>query len=1268
MPCRVIHNGNVYDKAEVENHLDELMSADTEANRNAAAHLQGSYDRLLAGGADPNDSEMQSLKKRIEDLSSPKNNEDAANVEKTQGRNGPEGSSGGQEDGSQGQKNDEKEKVAAGGAEPKEGSAPKPEDKNPIVGIRDSIVNEDRIHRGLKPLVKEFTRSWASNWNALKRNIANGFSPRQFIEEAAIRMGKGERVAFNDYDYATLLFDRLNIQNNIARVMDELTAKQGDETQPNFSSLGQQMAAQELINHYNQQLEQNDVIARNLKSETGRALSAIQMVTKMNGELVNWSRDIAAKYQGHVPESIKDYVAKIEKEYKEKNEQLRQHYEEQAKKYAEDAFKKAQKGQPAGKAKKSVKVAGKELADKIRALRPKASGNASAQLFGLPIAVYDTALVAIANAIEAGSSLVDAVQTALKDVNFNSDKDRAAFMAHLQNEEEPDRPEAVQSRLIEDIKSISKENDATNLSPESVMPLRDLMKSYIKQGVKSLDEVVNKTMDALKEFLPDTDERDIRDAFSGYGMNPDTVGGLKSQETRLKEQARAVSAYQDMLVRPVGETRAQEQKRLTKAGELFKKVQDYMREMGIEEVPPPTTEEGRKALALEQTKKRTQSIINGLNRQIAAGERKQRNGIESDDDLDILRAERKRLTGQLNDIEKSKLSPEDRIKQTEDVLNRQVANYERQIREGVDPMRPKEERPTTKQIDQIRKRKNELKQQVHDLRNDVNPKLTSQERALIKYNESLRNQIKNVSEKIANKEYGPPEDAPVEFKRDQMSLAMEARLKKLQSDFYSTKRAAELVNQKWIQRLMTLAASAKRSFVLSGISTFARLGSAVGWNTVFEPMEAVSGTLQYGASKIGFGRNINRIAERYGIPDAKTLGTVWAAEGKALAAIANPQTWKDFVSDAKNGYSELSLMYGHGNEGIPREARDTWMTINHGLEAFGRAHGAVKGVAKRMEFNRSYAIRKEALKRKGENVNNPVVQQAIGGMAYQDAMRSILMEDNWLSTKYQDAIHELQKGGFGANMMALTLQEMMPIVKIPTNLVLNAGRATLGTPLAGGAIAVRGLIDLISGGKSDYGISKLSPSEADALLRNLRKGNVGMALMAAGFFAPGMFGASHYYKKDTDQPDGMEEGDVKLFGLTIPKWLADNPYLVSMKIGASLRNAFDYYTDTKDEPWAQAAATAFVETATDAIKETPIIGTPAQIINVAEGRGTTSFWYNEVKSTVDPRIIQEAAEWTDNRDSWSNIISGDRIKRKPESTWEAIKTGIPAARETVGEK
>jgi hypothetical protein len=1253
--------------------------------------LQGSYDRLIAGGADPNDSEMQALKTRIDDLSSPKNSEDG-NVKTQQGGAGKEAD--GQESGQKGQqKTDEKGNVipepdqGAGEPPPAEPAPTSAESKSPIVGIRDSIVNADRVHKGLEPLLKEFTRHWQDNWNQIKANIRKGFSPRKFIEETAQRIAREDndklkgvrskhRTTFSDYDYATLLFDRLDISNNIAHahdVLEEAKAK-GD--------LGAETAAQQILENYNQQLIQNDTVGRRMKSESGRALSAIQMMTKMDGELVHWTRDLENLYHGTMPEVLKKFVDRIETEYKAKTEELRVHQEEQLKKAAEDAFKKGKeeglKERKASKPDKSVKAQGKDLADKIRALRDKLGTNKKdtlqSNIFGVPIAIADAALVTIANLVEGGAKLADAINEALKDIDFRSDKDKNAFIASLQNEEDPNSEQAKRAGYLENIESIAKENDATTLVPDAVKDVRKLMTSYVKDdSVKSLDELVKKTHEDLKEVMPDVTEKDLRDAFSGYGMKADTEGRVKSDLAKMKEQARKVSEYQELLKKPSGETLSQETKRLEKAAKLHEEVQGYMREMGIDETPPPTTTEGKKAVALDKSKARMKSIIKDLDKQILAGERKERNGVTPDAELTVLKAERARLSAQLTEISKARISPEQKIKRTEDALNRQILNYERQIREGVDPMKPREERPTSKQIEQLRQRKNALKKEVEGLHRDVDPKTDQQKRALDDYNEGLEKKIAELQAKLESGNLDK-ESPPVktDFSRDTKSLALEKSLKKLEGDFYAARKAGELINRSWLQKVMSLAATVKRAFVLSRLSTFGRLFSADVWsNAVFAPSETVAGAAGYLGTKVGFAKKLSQQADRYGAPlSLKDFKTVGKAELAAIKALGNAQTWKDFVSDAKNGYNELSLMYGDTHINVPPELRDHWQTIEHGLEAISRSHGAVKGISKRMEFARSYVIRKESARRKGADVDNPVVQASIGAMAYLDATRHVLMEDNLASKGYQKVINWLQeKGGVGGQFMALGMQELMPIVKIPTNMLLNSMRATLGTPLAGGMIVARGIAEVMSKGNSEWGISKMTPEQSDALLRNFRKGNVGMGLMLAGFFAPNAFGAAHYYQKGSDQPEGLEEGDVKFFGVKIPKWLADNPYLVTMKVGASLRSAFDYYTDEKDEGVMKAAAGSLMHTAAGAAEETPLIGSPAQLYQAATGYGGDYFWYNFVKSSLEPGILQEIAEDSDvHGDEWFDVIGGDRIKRKPANTWDAIKTGIPGLREQVEEK
>jgi hypothetical protein len=662
------YGNDIVDAAKELYPLEESAEAPVDNAKHIEA-LQGSYDRLIASGTDPNEPEMKSLKDKIDNLSSLKNQTDG-NVKNQQG--GPDQKESDAEEGSEkGQKTDEKGNVlnpesdqGAGTAEKVEGPAPASEEsKSPIVGIRDSIVNADRVHKGLEPLLKEFTRHWQDNWNQIKKNIRKGFSPRKFIEDTAQRIIKEDneggdrkskrRSTFSDYDYATLLFDRLDIQNNIARAQDvlkEVEGKEGEEAE------GQRTSAQQLLDTYNQQLIQNDTVGRRMKSESGRALSAIQMMTKMDGELVNWTRDLTNLYHGTMPEVLKGFVDRIENEYKAKTEELRQHYETQLHKAADDAFKKAK---DESKKTPSAKVNNpKGVANKLRAaaenIRKSNFGKADlpegTQKMGVSFDLNEAiakVLETVATALEKGKEfakeLKEALEKYLPEGHDANDFRSSVTKLLTENgvEEKFFDPEFKRNQLKEDIKSIAKENDATTIVPDVVKSVRQLMTSYVKDGsVNSLDELVKKTYEDLKETLPDVTEKDFRDTFSGYGAKAETEGKVKSDLAKLKEQARKVSQYQELLKKPVGETLSQEHKRLEKANKLHEEVQGYMREMGIEEQPPPTTTEGKKAVALDKAKARMKGIIESLDKQISAGERKERNDVTPDTELTVLRAER----------------------------------------------------------------------------------------------------------------------------------------------------------------------------------------------------------------------------------------------------------------------------------------------------------------------------------------------------------------------------------------------------------------------------------------------------------------------------------------------------------------------------------------------------------------------------------------------------------------------------------------------------
>ena len=102
----------------------------------------------------------------------------------------------------------------------------------------------------------------------------------------------------------------------------------------------------------------------------------------------------------------------------------------------------------------NLKSKGKELADKIRNLRPKKDGNAQATIFALPIAIYDTAIVTIANAVELSGDIAQAIQKGIDYIRTQvpdwQDKD-GKFSQHIIDASEGKKPRVTAQTTDEDV-------------------------------------------------------------------------------------------------------------------------------------------------------------------------------------------------------------------------------------------------------------------------------------------------------------------------------------------------------------------------------------------------------------------------------------------------------------------------------------------------------------------------------------------------------------------------------------------------------------------------------------------------------------------------------------------------------------------------------------------------------------------------------------------------------------------------------------------------
>lgn len=245
-------------------------------------------------------------------------------------------------------------------------------------------------------------------------------------------------------------------------------------------------------------------------------------------------------------------------------------------------------------------------------------------------------------------------------------------------------------------------------------------------------------------------------------------------------------------------------------------------------------------------------------------------------------------------------------------------------------------------------------------------------------------------------------------------------------------------------------------------------------------------------------------------------------------------------------------------------------------------------------------------------------------------------------------------GGKVAQAVGKTL---LPIVKIPTNIVAEAFQYATG--------AVTGSARLAAAMKR--GVDTLKPEEADLIMRELKKGSLGGAVMLLGFLAPQVIGG--YYQQGQKRRDSdVKPGGVRLYGANIPPMLLHNPAVEMLQVGATVRRVADSKLRKKDRS-AQGIPAGVMAAGLGLIQEVPFVNETTQISKVFNPNERTQFFGELARSRTEPQVMQWLAQQGDKRGAnmpeallpWK----GEVRARKPDNFKDEMKMGIPGLRKTV---
>lgn len=582
---------------------------------------------------------------------------------------------------------------------------------------------------------------------------------------------------------------------------------------------------------------------------------------------------------------------------------------------------------------------------------------------------------------------------------------------------------------------------------------------------------------------------------------------------------------------------------------------------------------------------------------VQGGEPPLRTGLQRDPMSDTVRQMQREVKQAMKEngvADKAARSPEDQWKTAMDAvktrLKNQIADLSKQLETG--EKTPKRKGLTyDEEATALRQQRDALKAQLAEI--EGKPGM-SYEQKLQSFKTRTENKITELEAKIAAGDTSrPPKRQPLEL--DEKGRELKAERERLKHTLDNMIRKEELKNRSAYEKGLDWFTKWRRAVILSGSGTLVKLTTAASTRMLITPLEEIIGA---GLGKIPGLSTIAAKAPREG-------GINIAAEAKAFRQAFEKQSYKDMLSMAKSGTASLDLLYGK-KHGIPDSA----------LEFFGHLHGALKIIPKRAEFYRSLEKRAQHALREGKDIQDPVVQSTLAAEAYVDANRAIFMNDNMVTGAYRMVTRYLETKGAVGKTAATGLKILMPIVKVPTNFVKETA-----TYAAGGAnAAVRITNALIKGG-----LEKLSPEEADIIMRSLKKQGVGAAMITLGYLNADTIGGYYSGKRD---PKDAKAGDLTIAGVSVPHMMLHTPFLEALQMGATLKRVQDQYGQKGRE--GDAIPAAVLATVGGLAKQVPFYEQPGRVVGAMKSYDSASkFGGDLLKSMVIPPDMNKATKALD---------------------------------------
>ena len=1153
-----------------------------------------------------------------------------------------------------------------------------PTNVNPT-SIKNSVVDQERAVRGLPPATEPARKAFGEVWDRAMQTIDNNAG----FQDKLIEQLREKPRAVTDEEDAILLQRQIDLQNEYAKASRDLM--KGVEDNNLEAVVREQLRTDRLAD---QLLELYDINKR-VGTETGRGLNARKMMANEDFTLAKMVTDAKIARAGRVLSPEEQLAENVEiQKLHDKINQLQKDYDEAVK----NADQKAAEAHSKKDHTERVKQVKDERAKKEKPPRDVNSATANlkkndakrreggdASLSSNDI--DELAKAFIEEGIDDREDLIDAVHEVLQgidpditrrqtmdamsrygqyrelskdqiDVTYRELKGQMQQISKLQDMAAGHAPQRTgvehpvpgdeQRRLIKQVEEAKKKGGYTVTDPaRQLRTAMDAMKKRLWNQIIDLDhqiETRTKIVRNKTQVVPDAEILQLREWRDELKKDFDEI--FKKDRTDAERIKAAITSLERQTFRyeqriKAGDFIDKEKPSLAETPELtaakakrdaVKAQYEHLRDLDDEYATQ------KRAKELASRKKDLEEQVAELQRKMTekdTGKKAREVDRPGHPELESLMQERDALKEQL------RVKTKESVVRRLEAVNRQIAEKEAKLASGDVAPKPKAvmvDRPhPNPELESALQRLENVNQQIHDLRF---PKRTAEQKALAAMKTRTANRIAELTDKIAKKDFTTKKRTPITL--DSEATKLKAQLERLKLNWKEGLNFERMKNRGKVEKGADWITRLKRFQILSSPVSLAKLVSAAAERLAFTPMEEAAGAV--------IGKLIPSVAER-----AAREGS-WSAraEGRAIASTVK-EGMKDAWDILRTGRSDLDALYGHR-----QTEKSNWMDF------WGRVHGTLKAAAKRAEFARSYTKRMENAAAHNVDVTDELVKLKIGIEAYKDANRSIFLQDNFVTDAYQAAIGRLQqkdittgKPTLRGKATATALRILMPIVKVPTNIVGETLQYVTGSVTGSAKLA-----------DAFYrGVENLKPEEADIIMRSLKKGSIGLATMALGFFNPDIFGG--YYqsgekrRKDEAKAGGIRVGvELPIFGHNVPAFVLHNPLLETLQIGATVRRVMDSHISKKN--WEHKGAWEGIYAAGLGLGEqVPFIRETFELGKAFNLRQKGAFWGELAKSQLIPQALQWAAQQSDKDDA------GEVIKRRPTTVLQHLEMGIPVLRQDV---